>query len=335
MKLPVFENNKEKYTLKITNEVREIQNTNLCELLVFDHPEGIDVLVDKKGEFHTISNIVPPLSASNLQGQNFLDLVRSKDTLSYFGQNVPNGNIKDGIVMEFPKPIDSNIAKVIIRAKNTFFLDYMMGKFHELFGDAYYKWQNKQKNEPEEKLRKWSLDQNIPMSLYIERNGEWKFVDYYHIAGPMALKDDILAIPINQSDRNLLKIKLEWGANFWELDYVAADFTNSTEVKSYKLPLTSALTNKNKDIKDKLLEDDKEYYTQPNIGDEAVLTFKLPSPGINKRSIVLHTKGYYQILREPSGKPNVTYLKSFSQPGQFNKFCNEYIESIQKGISSQ
>lgn len=330
MKLPVFDKKNNKYSIKITNEVREIQNTNLCELLIFDHSEGVNLFVDKYGQYHTISQPVSPTYATDLKGNNFTDLVKSKDSLSYFGQNAPTGAITQGMVIEFPKPQNSNIAKIIIRAKNTFFLDYMMGKFHDLFGNAYQSWYKKQKNVAVEKLRKWSLDQNIPLSLFVESKGEWKFVDYYNIAGPMALKDDILALPLDAIDNNPLRVKLEWGANFWEIDYVAADFTRDISLNPLKVPISTAITNTKKNVKGKLLKDDKKYYTQPDVGDEAVISFDLPALTDSHRSLVLHTKGYYQILRNPSGKPNVSYLKSFSQPEQFNRFCNQYIESILK-----
>jgi len=335
MKLPIFDKKNNNYTLKITNEVREIQNTNLCELLVFDHPEGIDLLIDKYGQYHTISQPVSPSSATDLQGNNFMDLVKSKDSLRYFGQNAPTGAITQGIVMEFPKPQGSNVAKIVIRAKNTFFLDYMMGKFHDLFGKAYQSWNKKQKNVSEEKLRKWSMDQNIPLSLFVESKGEWKFVDYYHIAGPMALKDDILTLPLDASDNNPLRVKFEWGANFWEIDYAAVDFTKDIALNALKVSISTAITNTKKNVKGKLLKDDKKYYTQPNVGDEAVITFDMPALVDSHRSIILHTKGYYQLLRNPSGEPNVSYLKTFSQPGQFNRFCNQYIESIQKDSLQQ
>ncbi len=334
MKLPVFNKDNKQYTLKISNEVKEIQHTNLCELQVFDHPEGMEVLIDKYGTCHSVSQAISPKNVSDLQGNDLTELVKAKDTLSYIGQKLPKGAIKDAIVIEFPKPADADLAKIVIRAKNTFVLDYMMGKFHDLFGDKYKKWQKKQKKQPAEKLRQWTLDQSIPLSLYIEKNGQWEFVDYYHIAGPMALKDDILAIPVDKNDTNPLKIKLEWGANFWEIDYVAADFSKAV-FKSYTVPITTALTNKNKKIKEKLSKDDKKYYTQPDVGDEAIITFDLPALNDENRSIILHTKGHYQILRDPTGKPDISYLETFWEPGRFNRFCNEYLDSILKNNSIQ
>lgn len=323
LKLPVFDKNAGSYTLKITNEVHEIQHTNLCELLVFDHPKGVEVLIDKYSTHHFISSLVKPSSAVNLNGYNVRETIVSKDSLSYFSCQTSKDQLLDGIILEYPMPENAKQAKVVLRAKNTFILDYMIGQFHDLFGNKYHGWVRIQKKEPEEMHRRWSLDQNIPLSLFVEKNGEWHFVDYYHIAGPMALKDDVLSIPLDENTGNPLRVKLEWGANFWEVDYVAVDYTENNSFKSYTIPLKSAITNKSKDIRNKLLADDKKYYIQPNVGDEAVLSFDLPKPTDAHRSIILHTKGYYEILRDPEGKPNISYLKTFTEPGQFNRFCNE------------
>lgn len=334
MKLPVFNDKTGVYNIKITNEVHEIQNTNLCELLVFDHPKGIEVFVDKYGIPQLISNPVKPSLATNLKGVDTRISITSKDNLSYFGSQTDKNELTDGLILEFPKPPNAKVAKVALRAKNTFILDYMMGQFHDLFGNKYHRWATLQKKVPAEKHNQWSLEQNIPLSLYIEQNGEWHFVDYYHIAGPMALKDDVLAIPIDEKIGNPLRIKLEWGANFWEVDYVAVDFSENISHKSYIIPLNSATTSNKKDIKNKLLRDDKKYYVQPNVGDEAILTFDLPTPTDSHRSIILHSKGFYEILRDPVGKPNISYLKTFTEPGQFNRFCNERISKALRDASS-
>jgi hypothetical protein len=333
LKLPIVNTSTGLYKLKITNEVKEIQNTNLCELMVFDHPRGIEVLVDKYGAPQLISNPLEPTLASNLKGVDTRNSIASKDSLSYFGHQTDKNELIDGLILEFPKPPTAKVAKVALRAKNTFILDYMMGQFHDLFGNKYHKWVKMQRKAPEEKLRQWTLDQNIPLSLFVEKNGKWHFVDYYHIAGPMALKDDVLAIPIDENTGNPLKVKLEWGTNFWEVDYVAVDYSENISCKNYRIPLKSAKTKKSKDIMTKLLKDDKRYYVQPNVGDEAILTFDLPAPTDSHRSIILHSKGFYEILRDPVGEPNISYLKTFTEPGQFNRFCNQRIDEILKNGS--
>ena len=67
------------YKIQITNEIKEIQHTNMTELLVFDHPENVEVLIDKYGNTHTISNPQPPLTTKTLDGSNIDSLLSSKE----------------------------------------------------------------------------------------------------------------------------------------------------------------------------------------------------------------------------------------------------------------
>jgi hypothetical protein len=333
IKLPAYPGRKS-YTLKITNEVREIQNTNLLELLVIDHPKNVNVLVDKYGTVTTLSQPVAPSLATNLAGQNVTKLVASKDNLFYQSTStLAKLPLKDGVILEFPNKGVTKTAKLAIRAKNAILLDYMLGQFHELFGSAYKGYMNKQQKSSATGMRQWTLDQGIPLSLYVERNNKWEFVDYYNIAGPMAFKEDVLTFPLKGNESTPLRVKLEYGNFLWEIDYASADFSSDQKVTSFIVPVKTAVTDENKDVKALLVKDDKNYYTQPSMDNQAVVTFDLPEQTGQSRTVVLHSKGWYQLLRNPSGKPDIEKLKAFRQPGHFNRFVNEELKKMEQRIS--
>ncbi len=325
--LPDLKQKNGEYNLKITNEIHEIQHTNLTKLIAIDHPEGSTVLIDKYGVVQTSTNMEFPLSACNLNGKNILNLILNKDSLSYLGDEAIE---TDGIIMNFKHPKTVSNCKLFIRAKNTFWLDYIFGKFYDLFGSSFNKWNNKQKTASESSLIKWSLDQNIPLSVYIEKNNKWEFVDYYNLSGPMAYKEDVLPIDLTGIDSDTIKIKLESGSYFWDIDYVGADFTKNLELKSLEVPLQNAVNNKGENITNLLKDDDSTYYIQPNVGDEAMLTFSAPKTKSTNRSVFLHSKGYYEILRNPSGIADRKYLVEFRKPGRFNKFSIEMLQLYNK-----
>lgn len=314
------------YKVKMANEVHEIQHTNLTELLVFDHPEDSKVLVDKYGIYFTLTDLQPPFEATSLKGKDILYRIDKEDSLSYFGDELGKDQVlTDGIIMKFERPELTNSAKLVIRAKNTFWLDYVFSRVHELFGEAYNNWMEKRKTGSEKKMRNWTLSQNIPISLYIEKNGQWKFVDYYHIVGPMASKKDILSIDLSGIVQDTVTIKLEFGFFFWEIDYAGIDFTDNITAKKKIVPLESATDNEGDDVKDLLLNDDNEYFIQPEIGNEVILTFTVPEISDINRTLILHSKGHYQILRDQEGKMNKKYLRSFRKPGRFSRFSEELL----------
>ena len=130
----------------------------------------------------------------------------------------------EGIILSFDKPKNAQMAKLIVRTKNSFWLDYIYGQFYSLFGDHYHDWFEEQKTKPKENMIQWALDQGIPLSVYVEKDGEWHFVDYFNTVGPMAFKDDVLAFNIADIQSEKIKIKLEFGFLFWEIDYAGIDF---------------------------------------------------------------------------------------------------------------
>lgn len=333
LRLPVYPDQRS-YVLKITNEAREIQHTNLLELLVTDHPEKSEILIDKYGNLKTLSQQAAPTAATNLAGQNIIPLIASKD--SQFYQSNSSGDklpLKDGVILEFPAPGKAKTAKLAIRAKNSILLDFMMGKFHDLFGSAYKGFEKKQQKSSGATMRQWSLAQGIPLSVYVGRNGSWEFVDYYNIAGPMKYKDDVISIPLTGSETDPLKVKLEFGNLLWEIDYAAIDYSPDEKVTTYTIPVKTAFTELQKNVADLLAKDDLKYYDQPIMDNYATVTFDLPVFTGQNRTVILHSKGWYEILRNPDGKPEIANLKTFRQSGRFNQFVNENIKKMEQSVS--
>ena len=333
LRLPIYPGQKS-YSLKLTNEAQEIQHTNFLELLVIDHPENTDVLMDKYGKLTTLYQPLAPLKATNLAGENFTTAVSAKDNLSYqsnsTGAELP---LKDGVIMQFPSQGDAKTAKLLIRAKNSILLDYTLGQFYDMFGSAFYGYMKKQEKAPAANLRQWTLDQEIPLKLYVERGGQWEFVDYYNIAGPMKFKEDVLSFPLKGNETYPLKVKLEFGNFLWEIDYAAIDYSPDQPLTIQALPVKTAISEVQKDVTRLLSKDDKRYCNQPTTENEAVVTFDLPEQTGQSRSLILHSKGWYQVLRNPSGKPDIEYLKTFRQPGRFNQFVNEEVKKMEQLVS--
>jgi hypothetical protein len=328
--LPSYASTDRTCKIKITNEVHEIQSVNLAELLVIDHPGNTSVLIDKNGIPYSFNNPVSPVDARNIGKTDVLPFIKNRDTLVYTGieKEVGKDGIED-IVMKFIKPADSESARLIIRAKKSFLFDALILKLHGLFGEDYNKYSLKEAKTPGDKLRKWQLEQKIPLSVYVERNGKWEFADYFNIAGPMALRDDILPLNLKGINSDTVKIKLETGFLFWEIDYAGMDFSKSEVIKPVRVPVTTAIDNNDFDIRGLLLNSDIGYYVQKQPGDEALLTFETPIQKESTRSVFLHSKGFYKILREQTGKPDKKKLKTFRKPNTLPAYSKETFDLLQ------
>jgi len=324
MLLPTVASSEGSYSVKLTNEVHEIQSVNLASLLVVDHPAGLSVLIDKTGKIQTFRKPSVPVTAENCAGRNIIDYIGKKDSLNFSGD--PQDVGKDGlekIVMKFVKPRDCESAKLLIRAKNSFWLDVLFTKFHLLFGERYDTFAAKQESASGNKLNKFLIDQNIPLSAYIEKNGKWQSIGYFNIAGPMAMRDDILPVELAGITSDTVKIKLETGFLFWEVDYAGMDFSKTENVIQSELAVSSALDKSGDDVKEKLLSKDWNYLVLKEVGDVAVINFEEPAMMNSVRSVFLHTSGYYKILREQKGSADIRALKTFRKPNRFPEFSKE------------
>ncbi len=318
------------YSIKIKNELKEIQHTNLAELLVFEHPDNLQVLVDKYGVYHTINDPVSPIEANSLSGLDILNVVSEKDSVIYSGNlNQKEMTTNDGIILKFQVPKDADKADLIVNAKNSFWLDYLFTKFHDMFGENYSKFQEKQKNAGVEDMNSWYTEQNLPLSVFIEESGEWVKKDHYNLVGPMAFKDDVLQIDVSQYKGKEISIKLESGFMFWEVDFVGLDYSPDIKLKQKRLSIQSAIDNKGLDVSSLMIADDNEYYIQRGLGDEATLTFAAPAAGDKSQTIVLHSKGYYLILRDQEGKPDKKTLREFRKKDRLPQYSIELIKEFQ------
>jgi hypothetical protein len=316
------------YKLKISNELEEIQYTNLTELIVIDHPAKSDVLVDKYGNYQTAVNVKPPLTATNFSETDILDVVMNKDSLCYYGvsseKELP---LIDGVIMTFDLPEGVASGKLFIRARNSLWLDNVYKRSRELFGGYSDDWIKKQNNADSAILMERALGQKLPLSVFIEKNGEWVFCDYYNMAGPMALKEDVIALDLKGIGKGPFKIKLESGSYFWEIDYVGLDYSMNIPVILSTVKIDKAITNEEEDVSGLLKYDDLKYYVQAETSNLADLSFPVPPVTDSKRTVILHSKGYYQIITEANGLPEIKKLKELREPGQFLEYSRDLMKT--------
>ncbi len=313
------------YRIRITNEVKEIQRTNLAELQVYDHPREVEILVDKYGVAHSVRNIMQPVTATDTYGRSLLPALSACDNARYFSEIRNDNLLLDTISLSFDRPHNSTSAKLVISAKNTMWLDYMFGRLSDMFGNRYDEWVKIRNKRSPEYLKQWSLDQGIPLAVYLETASGLEFVDYYNVPGPAKDKKDILSIDLSRVTGDRVNIRLVSGVLFWDFDYAGMDFSEEVNVTCTTVPVENAVDETGKEISSLLLHDDDKYLVQPEINNEARLSFMVPPPVPGtERSVFLHSKGNYQPLRDAGGKPDMDLLVTMRQPGMFTKFAKDH-----------
>jgi hypothetical protein len=319
----------ETYMIKVTNELNERQYVNMAELMLVDHAKDVSVMVDKNGSPFTVLSPQAPVYAVTGKNTDVLHLVRDIDTRSFTGiEGIVDEKSINNIVLKFVKPADASAGSLLIRAKNTMWMEAVSAEIHELFGERYNTFSAKREEVPGHKLQKWQLDQQLPLSVYIEKNNRWEFIDYFNIAGPAAMREDILRLNLEDIASDTVKIRLETGFRFWEVDYTAMDFSSQKEVSVSMVPVTSATASGGIEVKEALAVTDNVYYVLDEQGDEAILVFDCPELKNDCRSVFLHSSGYYKVLRDQTGPPDKKTLRSFRKPGRIPLFSREMYDNM-------
>ncbi len=333
MPLPGFKPSNGAYQLQISNKLLERQYTDLAELMVVEHPDSTTVLLDKHGKLQTLLHPEAPVKVLSGKNVDHTKSIEAIDNNAYLfdDENTAGGELSS-LTLAFRKPPDAKTGKLVVNVKNSYWLDYVYGKFNALFGTYFNTFSEAQKNVPAQKINQWALDQAIPLSVYIATEEGWEFVDYFQVTGPLASRQMVMTLDLSKVHTDNVRIKMECGFMFWELDYAAIDFSDDIPVSISHLSATSAIDEKGMDVSTQLASADNAYLVQPVVGNEVTITYTACEPQKkNLQSVFLHSKGYYEYIRDYKNIPDLIALSSFKKKGSFAKFSRKkYNEFVSK-----
>ncbi len=318
------------YKLKISNELLERQYTDLARLIVIEHPLNSKVILDQNGEAQTLISPVLPTKAIAQNKFNYLDQLTETDGNFYiFNAEDKENNDFSSLDLSFEKPLNATSAKFVLHAKNSLWLDYIFGRFNELFGTYYPKFALEQQKAPAERMLKWQHDQGIPLTVLVETENGWETAGSFFSVGPLASRDLVMPLDLSNVKAENVTIRLQCGFMFWEIDYAALDFSDTIEVQISQLSPSSAIDEKGNDVTDLLTLTDKKYLYQPDVGNEVVITYDAPSHNEDlAQTVFLHSRGYYEYIRDYKNKPDISYLKSFRKEGAFTRFSKNHYNKL-------
>lgn len=333
MPLPGFKPVNDEYKLKISNELLERQYTNLAELTVVEHPMQSTVLIDKYGKLQTMTSPVAPETAmSNTKVDCRAPLLKRDNNAYLFNDNPKVNNDMSSLTLTFPKPSGSKVGKLVLNAQNSLWLDYVYGKFNEQFGTYYNSFAEHQKEVPAAHHRQWSQEQGVAMSVYLQTEDGWEYVDYFDLIGPLAKRDIVMPIDLSHVKGDEVTVKLTCGYMFWEVDYAAMDFSDKVSTETTTLSAFAAFDENGADVSQLVQFADDLYLVQPKPGNEAVFTYAAhPIRDGQQVTTFLHTQGYYEYIRDYQSKPNLGYLRTFrDRDGAFTKFSKQRYADLMK-----
>ena len=120
MPLPGFQPEGDAYTLKITNELQEIQFTDVAQLAAVTHDREAQVLMDQHGHAFVLSNPLPPVHATTDLGTDVRSELKDLDQRWFqFLDEMEGQPAYASLDMTFEADRPTSQAKLMLDLKNT------------------------------------------------------------------------------------------------------------------------------------------------------------------------------------------------------------------------
>ncbi|CAN5652904.1 hypothetical protein BH10BAC2_BH10BAC2_00820 [soil metagenome] len=321
IKLKMAPTNKGTLQLQISNELKEKQFTDIAELLVVTHDKNVTVMADEQGSLYSIIDPQAPVIAT-VAGNDVLPLLLQKDEQGYNFSDTKTENGSNALQLTFTKPAEAANAKLVLRLKNTYWLDLVYGKMTEGFGSFYPGFIKQQYNKPVEELQRWTNEQQIPLSIAIQTQEGWRKQKQLTTFGPVASREIVVPLDLMTVKGKTVTLKFSTGFMFWDIDYAAIDFSTTEPLQVTKLLPLNATDETGRNVKSMVEKEDNMFLEQPVPGNATIIEYacKPLKDTAKTQTFILHAKGYYEHVRDYKNKPDIAFLEQFKKPDALSAY---------------
>jgi len=300
-----------KVNLKITNELPEIEFLGQIELFeVRDLHQGSLGLhsggypVSFSAQDHLLRAVTP-------ENRDITGEIRARQGGFYDFNEQGNDYELNKVFLTFSKEGLRDNAMLIVRAKQSKWLETVAAFFLQQFGTAYDRWVDRMDKTDPHKYRRNAIDRGVSLNAYVKRNNQWDYLGSYEDIGTLAYRDLALNLDLSTINEETIEIKLEAAQGFWDIDYAGITDSWTDKISLVKLKTIGAVNQNGTSVLSDIEADDAKYAELPTEGSFTNMLFEPPSePGA---WLILRGKGYYHHQKKYTAKPNYKFLKSMAR----------------------
>jgi hypothetical protein len=354
------------FKLRAANDLSESEYLDELKLMIVDHASGARALPDANGRIHIISDPVPPLRAIAKGGFDVRAALAKNDRSFWepayptapaalsaasampraggpapsseeIAEATPIGDLRDELVLEFPKPAGARSAKLVANAWTTLWGSAVAKDIVSLHGRELPAWAAEvDARGPEyRRIMGWFLTEELYMlKVEIDTKAGWKPRTVIFGGGPIIARDKAYLLDISDAAGDTLKIRMRPPAGFWRFNSFAVDYGDAAPLRVEEISPAQARDAAGRDVRTSLAAADGDYFTMPRAGEYAEVLFAVPpAPPGAARSVVLKASGYYDPHLSADGEPRNDLLRRIhAQPGATLRFA--YAEHLRRLFES-
>jgi hypothetical protein len=325
------------YRILIANDLDETEYTDELKLVVVDHPRGVIVAPDVAGRIHTFAEPQTPLRAVQNGDKDILPFISERDSKSWKSgyeerSSASDDGLREELLLEFAKPKEAQIAKLLVNASTDFWGSQVAKEFLMLHGNRISDWYAEVNTRgPEyQKVMSWYIREELYLlQVKVETPRGWESRAIIYGSGPFVSEDKAYVLDVRDIPGEILRLKLAPPTQFWNIDYLAVDYSEDSAVDVKKISPAGVGARTDPAVWQLLQANDDRYFILPQAGASAELVFPAPARKAGwDRSLILGVCGYYDIHLEAQGEPQTDLInKILAEPGSTLEYAREKYET--------
>jgi hypothetical protein len=312
--------------LQVRNELVETDYLDAIGVLAVDHLPGLVIAPDASGRLHALGAQEQASEARDFGGREVASLLAAPDGRNWESAMQPRdtaapGALVDGIELVFPRPSKAQSALLVVDARNTSWVPFMLERTLSIHSRAAQAWYDSLLTSPTAAQEyRAAIVREAGLRVLIRKGGSWVPQGVVLDPGPEITRQQVVAIDLTGVEGPVVNVRLESTPSFWMIDHVAMSYGVEPPVAVQELSPAIAQTAEGKSVVSLVgAADGQAWGFEP--GEQAELRFPVsPVPAGMTRSYLVRTTGWYTIHVPDSGDDDFASLQRIiREPGAVAK----------------